>query len=217
MDYLVKALITIDINGRNTAVIKIQRWIRSVFRMNILITGSQYQTKDWRKARAWYDNGKRNECEKYQIRIIQLITQIQIETTDNRIKMDSSLSLINIKNPIRHDDGFEYTENLDGVQRYGHYHLYYNLKFVCDSGGAQTRTLREVYHFIRYQLQLLLKGDINMYFINILDGDNSYKSMNKFKYLQSKPEYAHIKKYVFIDDMQQFQVFWLKTLIYLVK
>ncbi len=139
-----------------------------------------------------------------------------IDLTNHRIKIDS-LTIVNIKNPLRLDDGFEYTENLDGIQKYKHYNLYYNLKFVCDSGGAQTRTLREVYHFIRSQLQLLLQRDVKIYFINILDGDTSYKAMSKFEYLHSQSEYEHIKKYVFIGDMQQFQAFWLKSLIHLVK
>lgn len=49
--------------------------------------------------------------------------------------------------------------------------IYFNLKFVCDSGGAQTRTLREVYHFIESQMRYLINSNTdNVYFINILDG-----------------------------------------------
>ncbi len=70
MDQLVETFANINIDCSNTAAIKIQRWIRLVLNMKILITGSQYQTKDWRKARTWYDNGKRNECEKYQMCMI---------------------------------------------------------------------------------------------------------------------------------------------------
>ena len=39
----------------------------------ILIPQSYYQTKIWRKNRTWYINGKSNECEKYQIKLIEKI------------------------------------------------------------------------------------------------------------------------------------------------
>jgi len=63
------------------------------------------------------------------------------------------------------------------------------LKFICDNGGAQIRTLREVYHFIKYQLKYLIKFNTNnIYFINILDGDICYNNMNKFNFLIKKKE-----------------------------
>ena len=83
---------------------------------------------------------------------------------------------------------------------------YFNLKFICDNGGAQTRTLREVYHFIKYQINYLLKfNSNNIYFINILNGDTCYKNMNKFNYLLSKEENKNIIKYLFIGSLYDFQ------------
>ena len=46
---------------------------------------------------------------------------------------------------------------------------------VCESGGAQTRSLREVFIFIRTQLNLLLKlknknNYLITYFIKVLTG-----------------------------------------------
>jgi hypothetical protein len=104
------------------------------------------------------------------------------------------------------NNGYEWSENFDGKLIKNNNIYYFNLKFVCDSGGAQTRSLREVYHFIKYQITYLIKfNKINIYFINILDGDTSYINMNKFKYLINKDEYKNIAKYIFIGSLYDFQ------------
>ena len=52
-------------------ILTIQKYVRGYLtRKHILIPSSFYQTKDWRKNRKWYKNGKSNECEKYQINLI---------------------------------------------------------------------------------------------------------------------------------------------------
>lgn len=80
------------------------------------------------------------------------------------------------------------------------------MKFVCGSGGAQTRTLREVYNFIKYQMEYLIKFNMNnIYFINILDGDTSYNNMDKFKFLINKEIYKQENKYIFIGSLYDFQ------------
>ena len=78
---------------------------------------------------------------------------------------------------------------------------YMNFKMICDKGGSQTRTLREVYHFVKTQLEyLLLHPEIkDTYFMNILDGDESFRNMEKFKYLLSKEKYALVKDYIFVE------------------
>ena len=104
------------------------------------------------------------------------------------------------------DDGYEWSENFDGKILKNNNVCYFNLKFVCDSGGAQTRTLREVYHFIRYQMEYLVKfNTTNTYFINILDGDTSHNNMNKFKFLITKEKYKQVVKYIFIGSLYEFQ------------
>ena len=114
--------------------------------------------------------------------------------------------IINKKNPMINNNGYEWSENFDGKVIKNNNIYYFNLKFVCDSGGSQTRTLREVYHFIKYQIEYLIKfNSNNIYFINILDGDTSYHNMNKFKFLINKEKYIHIIKYIFIDNLYNFQ------------
>ena len=114
--------------------------------------------------------------------------------------------IISIIHPMKKIDGYEYTENFDGLLIKNNNKYYFNLKFVCDKGGAQTRTLREVHHFIKYQLLYLIKyNNSNIYFINILDGDESYRNIDKFNYLLNEEEYKEVKKYVFIGSLYDFQ------------
>ena len=194
-------------------IIVIQRYYRGyLVRKNLLIPSSYYQTKDWRKNRNWYKNGKSNECEKYQIYLIEKLIKLKLNKTNDRINMETN-EIISNSNPMKKKDGFEWTENFDGKINKNNMVFYFNLKFVCDSGGAQTRTNREVYHFIKYQLEYLLKfNTIDIYFINILDGDNCYNSMEKFKFLLNKEKYNKINKYVFIGSLYEFQkkIFYLK-------
>jgi hypothetical protein len=184
----------------------IQKYVRGyMVRKYILIPSSFFQTKNWRKSRSWYKNGKSNECEKYQIDIIEKIIGEKLSKTNDRINMETN-EIINNKNPMSYDNGYEWTENFDGklYDSSQDRTTYFNLKFVCDNGGAQTRTLREVYSFIKNQIHFLLKFNTNnIYFINILDGDTSFHNMNKFKYLLNNN--SQIADYIFIGDLSQFQ------------
>jgi hypothetical protein len=187
-------------------IITIQKYIRGYLtRKYILIPSSFYQTKDWRKNRNWYKNGKSNECEKYQIDLIEKMNAIKLMKTNDRINMQNN-EIISNKNPMINNDGYEWSENFDGLLINNKNKYYFNLKFVCDSGGSQTRTLREVYHFIKYQMEYLIKFNMNnIYFINILDGDTSYNNMDKFQFLINKEKYKQIIKYVFIGSLYDFQ------------
>ena len=85
---------------------------------------------------------------------------------------------------------------------------------VCGAGGAQTRTLREVSHFIDAQLKYLLHSHTpHIYFINVLDGDECNKSMSKFKYILDNSEFSEVKKYVFIGNLFEFNIWWSSIII----
>ena len=45
----------------------------------------------------------------------------------------------------------------------------------------------------------------NIYFYNILDGDECYKNMDKFRYLIDKEKYKQVIKYIFIGSLYDFQ------------
>ena len=79
---------------------------------HILIPSSFYQTKDWRKNRQWYKNGKSNECEKYQIILLEKIIGINLMKTDDRINMETN-EIISKKHPMINNDGYEWSENFD--------------------------------------------------------------------------------------------------------
>jgi len=202
-----KTIPEINTNHKNIKqILIIQKYFRGYLtRKHILIPSSFYQTKDWRKNRKWYKNGKSNECEKYQINLIERIIALKLTKTNDRINMETN-EIISKKNPMINTDGYEWSENFDGIIINNNKKYYFNLKFVCDSGGAQTRTLREVYHFIKYQMEYLIKFNTsNIYFINVLDGDTSYNNIDKFKFLISKDKYKPIIQYIFIGSLNEFQ------------
>ena len=196
-------------------IILLQSLVRGfLVRNNVLVIPSYIQTKDWRKKQKWYYGGKKNECEIYQRNLIEQITNNKCEKTNERIKM-CDYKIYNKNFPLKEKDGFEYTEDFDGkILHNNNKCYYYNLKFICDDGGAQTRSLREVYHFVKVQLEyLLLHKTQNIYFINILDGNTSYKYMDKFIYLlHTNEKYNIIKNFMFIGDLYDFQKWWNKII-----
>lgn len=187
-------------------VILIQKYIRGFLVRKIhLIPPANYQTKEWRKNRDWYINGKSNECEKYQINLIEKIMSNKLLKTYDRINYETN-NIQSIKTPMIYNNGYEFSENFDGIINKNNNKFYFNLKFICENGGAQTRSLREVYLFIKYQLAYLMKyNKTNIYFINILDGDTCFYNMNKFNYILNNKQYNKIKKYIFVGSMYDFQ------------
>ena len=211
----------------------------------IEIISSEFQTKKWRKNEEWYINGKYNECEIYQRKLVEKITNCKCGKTDMRINRVSK-EMTEKRYPMKEIDGFDWTENFDGIiktfdegfrrseanlkprfhSQSTESHIYFNLKFICESGGSQTRSLREVYHFIENQLDYLLKEKENQkekeiiskientYFVNILDGDVCNKSMDKYMYLIEREQYNYIKDNVFVGDMHCFQKWWISPSLY---
>lgn len=176
-------------------------------KVKIIIISSKYQDKKWRKSQEWYKNGKHNECEKYQINQIKNITELKIEKTNKRLNFET-LEIKEYRNPNKKKDGFDWSENFDGYNK--KYNIYFNLKFVCDKGGSQTRSLREVYHFIHNQLKYLLKNiDKNVIFINILDGNTSYDNIDKYNYLLEKKIFSNFRDKCFVGNMKEFNTWYI--------
>lgn len=190
----------------SNSIIIIQKNIKKfLVRKNILIPSSMYQSKTWRQNQNWYINGKSNECEKYQITNIENIIKSKITKTNDRINFEKNI-ISSIKNPHSYPDGYEWCENFDGKIKNNNNLYYFNLKFICGNGGGQTRSLKEVYHFINAQLEYLLISNIdNIKIFNILDGNESYKNKNKFIYLLNKDKYINVKQYIFVGDLYEFQ------------
>ena len=193
--------------NKSEYILTLQSNIRKFLVQNKKIKlSSEYQTKTWRKSQVWYINGKKNECEKYQKKQIETIIDKKLLLTNERINKESKKIEIIINNKLtKLNNRFEYTENFDAKIINNNNTYYFNLKFVCDAGGSQTRTLELVYHFINYQNDIISTNKItNTYFINILDGDESYNNMNYYKYLLNKCN----NKYIYCGDMYNFEKIW---------
>jgi hypothetical protein len=181
---------------------------------NANIICSKLQTKKWRQSQSWYKMGKSNECETYQKNKLKSIIGQEILKTNDRIYMETNV-IKEKANPLHDLDGFEWTENFDGKIKKSDKTIYFNLKFICDTGGAQTRSLREVYHFIKCQLQILNKNPTqNIYFVNILDGNCCHKHIKKFKTLIKKYAYLNHSKLqvilnnIYCGDLYKFSNWW---------
>lgn len=189
------------------SIIKIQSFYRGYIIRKKYIAPSIYQTGKWRKSQKWYQDGRHNECEIYQIKKVNFITKCKIKKTKIRLNTET-FELLKNSRPLKNPNGFEWTEDFDGVLKYNKNLLYFNLKFVCSDGGAQTRSLREVYHFIKAQIGFLQTNKQNIHFINILDGNTSHKHINKYHYLLSKNK--NVGNNIFCGDMATFNEYFLK-------
>jgi len=167
-----------------------------------------YQTKEWRISQSWWKGGRRTECEKYQVECIEEIMGIKLYKTNERIKTNENV-IVCCYNPYKYNDGYEYTENFDRKFVNNKYEMFFNLKMVCGSGGEQTRTLKDVYQFVKSQLEYSRQDELSMkYFVNILDGDFTYKNKDKFKFLVDKVEYVGVRDKIFVGDMNEFKVWF---------
>ena len=183
---------------------------------NIFIP-SKHMTKEWRKLQSWYKGGKKNECEIKQREWSESIVGTIINKTKIRLNK-RSLEMKIKKTPNKFEDGFDWTEDFDGLISNIDKKFYFNFKMCICSGGAQTRTLREVFTHIETQLNYLNKlketstklDTINEYFINILDGDICYHHRDKFEYLLNLSVFEEVKKYVFVGDTFEFNDWYTK-------
>ena len=144
--------------------------------------------------------------ERYQRSLIISNTGRDCPKTHMRINLRKRelVEIVRLPSPGRYD----YTEDFDGVQVFDHKKVYVNLKCVAGKGGSQTRTLRNVYSFVEGQLNVLLNGE-DVYFANVLDGDESSEAMVEFEYLLSLPEYASIQHRVYVGDLKNY-IEWIR-------
>lgn len=118
-----------------------------------------------------------------------------------------------IAHPMKQSNGFDYTENFDGMQIIGENTVWINLKSVVGKGGSQTRTLRdECYPFVDAQLNYLLTSNTTTcFFANIFDGEEADSRMPMFHYLLNLPQFANVKKYVYVGDLRSY-FDWVKAI-----
>jgi len=201
-----------DDNGLSTSMSKMKLDTKNHKGINN-IESSNIQTKEWRKDKVCSKDGQKDSsCEKYQINQVEKITKDKCKKYNYFRINHRTLEFRKIANPMTRDgenvpDGFDWSEDVDALQIKKDYNLYYNFKFVCEGGGAQTRTLRnETYCFIETQLKYIKNNSTKkIIFINILDGYESYFRMSSFNYLLNLPEYKEHNSKCFVGDMKQFQ------------
>jgi hypothetical protein len=138
--------------------------------------------------------------EEFQRQAIIEGTGIPCPKTNIRINLRTN-TLKDIAHPNTQSDGFDYSEDFDGVQTVKDKKVYVNLKCIVGKGGVQTRSLREVYWFVEGQLHTL-QTTPNIFFANILDGDEAHAVMSKFTYILSLPQFAPVKNKVYIGDLK---------------
>ena len=164
---------------------------------NDVISGSSI-TKDKRHelfGKVAGGSGSRNPEDFQRSKIIEG-TGFECNKTNVRINLRKN-TLNEISHPNKNNDGFDYSEDFDGVQCVNNKKIYINLKCIVGKGGAQTRSLREVYWFIEGQLNIL-KNVNDVYFVNILDGDEAHSCMSKFEYILELPEFSSVKQNISI-------------------
>lgn len=150
--------------------------------------------------------------ENFQRKKIEEGTNILCQKTNMRINL-RTYNLENISKPNILQNGFDYSEDFDGLQIIEEKYIYINLKCIVGRGGSQTRSLREVYWFIEGQINYIKKNiNNNIYFANILDGDEPYRCMDKFNYLISLEEQEEIKNKIYIGDLKKYFI-WLNKII----
>ena len=166
---------------------------------------SQHQTKEWRLKQPWYIDGKKNECEKYQIKQLEYIVNVKIEKTYLRINI-YNITTIEINNIeiSKLLNKFEFSENFDGKIKLNNNIIYFNLKMITDKGGGQKRSIKEVFHFIIAQ-EKWIETQNNTYIMNILDGEFSFNTIKFLPNINSNN--------IFIGDMYQFHNYFQETFL----
>lgn len=150
--------------------------------------------------------------EDFQRRMIIQGTGTPCPKTNTRINLRKN-TLVSMAHPNVREDGYEYSEDFDGLQNFQSKTVYLNLKCIVGKGGSQTRSLREVYWHIEGQLRYLLASQQDrIYFANILDGDEAHMNMNKFQYLLGLPEFQGLRQKIYVGDLRGYFT-WLQEKI----
>jgi len=167
-------------------------------------------TKEWRKK--VIGQGKNmggataSRVEKWQRLCLEKIVKQNVAKTNLRLN-HSTKKLETVTRPSRQPDEFEWTEDFDGIFHIGKTRYLVNFKMIVGTGGAQTRSLREVYHFIKCQeahLRKFCAHQKDTKFLNILDGDTSANKMAAMRLAQTKATVSEI----YIGDTYALKKLW---------
>jgi hypothetical protein len=108
--------------------------------------------------------------------------------------------------------GFFYSEDFDGRQIINGNEVLVNFKSCAGEGGSQTRTLREVFWFVKGQLEVLTTvKESTVYFANILDSKECHAAIPQYLQLADQPIYAHVRNRIYIGDLKGYFEWVAKT------
>lgn len=122
------------------------------------------------------------KAENYQRKVIEDGTGFECLKSDHmRINTETYEIAKNVRPYSGPNANYDWTEDFDGLQTFGNKcRIFYNFKSIVEDGGAQTRSLRCVYDFVKAQ-QNVRNVDKNTFFVNILDGEVCAKNLHMFK------------------------------------
>jgi len=122
------------------------------------------------------------KAENYQRKVIEDGTGFECLKSDHmRINTETYEIAKNVRPYSGPNANYDWTEDFDGLQTFGDKcRIFYNFKSIVEDGGAQTRSLRCVYDFVKAQ-QNVRNVDKNTFFVNILDGEVCAKNLHMFK------------------------------------
>jgi len=129
--------------------------------------------------------------------IITKETKINCEKSNYCINLRHNI-LLNIKNPNKYNDGFDYSPKFKYIQLIKDKIIYIN---IIDNSNNYYQ-YKELYRFIEGQLNI---SNNYIYFANIIDDNNEiHKHISKFNYLLSLEKYKNIKNNVFIGNIDDY-------------
>lgn len=172
-----------------------------------IVPGSE-MTKEWR--RSVIAGGENmggaisSKVEKWQRLCMEKITGEKCKKTNLRLNLATS-ELKKVSRPSYEPDEFEWTEDFDGEFHVDGTRYLVNFKMIVGTGGAQTRSMREVYHFVKCQeAHLKSTSHRNTKFLNILDGDSVGAKMEVMR----KARTDAYSDRIFIGDTYLFKKTW---------
>jgi hypothetical protein len=190
---------------RTTSMVNLRDYMTAHFKD--IVPGDK-MTKTWRKK--VIGGGKAmggavsSLAEKWQRMCLEKITSTPCAKTNLRLNLATSELKI-VTRPSNEPDEFEWTEDFDGEFHVGKTRYLVNFKMIVGTGGAQTRSMREVYHFIKCQeAYLKSSGDKHTKFLNILDGDSVGAKMDVMRKACSKKRAVNI----FVGDTHEIKKAW---------
>lgn len=173
-----------------------------------VIPGSQI-TKDVRQRLLGVDTvsgSSSMKCENSQRGMIEQGTGFPCPKSGNvRINTETN-EIRSITNPYSGPNGdYDWTEDFDGVQNFPGCVVFYNFKSIVQDGGAQTRSLKCVYDFVKAQRNVIRSRNVDKttLFVNILDGQFCDKHMNKFSRFEDESQ-------IYVGDMYNY-FDWLRS------